>query len=469
VLEQLPHLPDSVVYLLQADWLLDGRLVGASSPIQDHQAIPFTYAVDGRRVAHYPVGWPALLALGLAVGRPWLVAPLLAVAHTVLIFLIGRELYGSAVGVLAALLAVVSPVSCLLFASTLSHAGSSTLVLLFLWLMLLARRSGSGWVAAVAGIALGLAFGIRPLVAVAVAVPCGVVLAIDLLIAQTAGRPLRVLTATITGGLAGTVPTLLANQAISGSPFAFPYTLAKGTMYGADNVAFGIRNFDAILASTVPALYGWGWGYAWGWMFLALPLAFALVPFLLGRHTAPDVLLAACYLAVVIAHLGAQGHGLHGFGPRYHFDAFFALYLLTARGFQELAQTGATAEQRQLGVGLRGAPALFAAALFLSLNGSAAAVLPQRLSLYAGYNRVDRSLVRAIEERDVDGAVILFAEDDWRNWAMASPLMVGDPPRHLVFAQRLDDNSVLEACCSDRPWFIWRDDTLAPVGTRPPS
>ena len=29
--------------------------------------MPFTYLVDGRWIGHYPVGWPVLLAVGLAV------------------------------------------------------------------------------------------------------------------------------------------------------------------------------------------------------------------------------------------------------------------------------------------------------------------------------------------------------------------------------------------------------------------
>jgi len=46
VLEGLPHTPDSLVYLLQATWLLDGSLSGEVSPIQDFLAVPYTYVAS---------------------------------------------------------------------------------------------------------------------------------------------------------------------------------------------------------------------------------------------------------------------------------------------------------------------------------------------------------------------------------------------------------------------------------------
>jgi hypothetical protein len=465
VLQRLPHFPDSVVYLLQAKWLLAGRLFLEVAPIQDHLTVPFTYVVDGRWVAHYPFGWPLLLAVGQVLGHPWMVAPLLAAAYTLLLYLVGKELFTPPVGLTAVVLAVVSPISCLVFASMLSHAASSTLVLLFLWLMLKARRTGATWPALVAGLALGLAFGIRPLTALAIAVPCAVFLLIELA-GTTAERAVRVAGATVLGGLLGTAPTLVANQIVTGSPVAFPYTLARGTMYSGENIAFGIRNLDAILASTVPALYGWGWGFAWGWLFLALPLAFALVPFLLRRHARHDLLLGWCFLAVVVAHLGAQGHGLHGFGPRYYFDAFFALYLLTARGFQELSRIGVVPDEAAVVVRPSRAAPLLAAALFVILNGTAAAVLPQRLTLYRGYNRINGSMVRQLETSGIDRALILFAVPNWRDWARASPKLAADLQGDLVFAQELDDNRGLFEHFPDRPVYVWLDQRLEPIEKR---
>jgi hypothetical protein len=62
VLEGLPHLPDSVTYLLQAKWLLAGDLWGSVSALQDYLDVPYTYVVGDQWLGHYPPGWPLLLS-----------------------------------------------------------------------------------------------------------------------------------------------------------------------------------------------------------------------------------------------------------------------------------------------------------------------------------------------------------------------------------------------------------------------
>jgi hypothetical protein len=463
VLEALPHFPDTVVYVLQAKWLLAGRLYQELSTIQEHLTVPFTYVTAEGWLAHYPFGWPALLSVGLAVGKPWLVAPVLGGLYTVLLYLVGRELYSRGLGLMTAALAVVSPISCLLFASLLSHAAGATLILLSLWLMLVARRRQAPWLTVIAGLALGFAFGIRPLAAVAVAVPVLAFVLFDLRRPAEAPRTPWLFAGTTIGIAIGLVPTLIANRLITGSFLSFPYSLAKGSMYSIENWPFGLRNMDVLLASSQPALFGWGWGYAASWFLTALPLAVVLVPILLRRLNSYDVLLLACFATLVLLHLGTRAHGLHGFGPRYYFDGFFALYLLAARGFQELARIGVgpdvtVARPRY------GSPAfLMAATLFVTLNASALLVLPQRLESYRGYNRVDGALVHDIQQLDTDRALVLFGESDWRNWAMASPLMAGDGGGNFVFGQDLEDNAALFRFAPDRPAYLWLAGKLEPL------
>jgi hypothetical protein len=463
VLEALPHFPDSVVYVLQAKWLLAGHLYQELSPIQEHLTVPFTYVNATGWLAHYPFGWPALLAVGTIVGRSWLVAPLLGGLYTVLLYLVGRELYSRGLGLMTAVLAVVSPISCLLFASLLSHAAGATLILLFLWLLLVARRRQAAWLTVVAGLALGCAFGIRPLAAVAVAIPCLVFVLLDLRRPTIAPRTPWLIAGTAVGVVIGLVPTLIANRAITGSFLSLPYSLARGSMYAIENWPFGLRNMDVLLASSQPALFGWGWSYAASWFLTSLPLAVVFVPILLRRLNRYDILLLTSFTTLVLLLLGTRAHGLHGFGPRYYFDGFFALYLLAARGFQEFARIGVGPDVTVVRPRY-GSPAfLMAAALFIILNGSALAVLPQRLELYGGYNRVDGSLVREVRELNTDRALVVFGETNWRNWAMASPLMSGDGGGDFVFGQDLEDNAALFRFASDRPAYLWLGGELKPL------
>ena len=455
VLEGLPHTPDSVVYLLQAGWILDGSLWGEVSAFQDALAIPYTYLDGDRWLAHYPPTWPVLLALGLAAGVPWLVAPLLGGLYVVLLYLTGRELYGQALGLVAATLALISPMARLVFGSMLSHAAAATFLLAALWLFLVARRTVSLPAATLAGVAVGIAFGIRPLSAVAIAVPLGAVLVFDLLAPREQnGAPSRLL-GFAAGCLAAAAPALLANHLITGSALSFPYTLVGGPMYFPANIPFGIRNLDALLAHTGAGLFGWGWSWIHGPVVIALAFAFACLPFVLRRARPTDLLMVAMIVCVMVAHLGTRGHGMHGFGPRYYFEIFALFILLTARGFAELARMG-----RGVDLTEKRMPAVAAVVLFLGLNIPAAAVLPQRLSLYREYNGVESSLQEQIEEARLDRAVIVLPVADWRGWAMAARLIETGPDADLLFIQTEPDDPAIPEIAGDRPVFFWHEGRL---------
>ena len=455
VLEGLPHTPDSLVYLMQARWLLDGSLSGEVSPIQDFLAVPYTYVVENRWLGHYPPGWPLLLAVGLAIGAPWLVAPLLGGLYILLLYLTGRELDGPVLGLAAAVLGLISPMARLIFGSTLSHAAASTLLLATLWLALVARRRRGWQVATLAGVAAGLAFGIRPLTAVAFVIPLAGVLLLDLLVGRDRAAARLRLVGAAAGVLIAAAPALIANHLITGSPFTLPYSLVGEKMYIAANIPFGLQNLDALIVSSGSAIFGWGWNFMHGPAALALAFAFSFLPFMLRRASSTDRLLAGIVVAVMVAHLATRGHGLHGFGPRYYFEIFAPLFLLTARGFQELAR---------FGVGERRAEnrlsALLAVSLFLALNLSAAAVLPRRLALYRGYNGVDGSLEQQIAERALDRGLVILPPDQWQDWAMAARMMDLDANAELLFIQAEPDDPAIFEIAGDRPILLWRDGRL---------
>lgn len=73
----------------------------------------------------YPPGYPVLLALGVLMGVPWLVNPILAALTIAGIYLIANELYGRNIAKLSALLACTSSFFLFMSSEFLSH--SSTL------------------------------------------------------------------------------------------------------------------------------------------------------------------------------------------------------------------------------------------------------------------------------------------------------------------------------------------------------
>ena len=456
VLERLPHTADEAVQWLQAGWLLDGRLWQPVTAWQDRLDVPFTYLEGGRWLAQYPVLWPAALAPFAAVGAPWLLPPLLGGLQVLLVFLVGREVFDCRTGLLAGLLATLSPLARVLHGVTLSHAGASVLLLGFALLTLVAVRRERPILGLAAGVTLGLAFGMRPLPAVTAAVVAGFVL---LWGAEVRGRWRRLAELTA-GGLAGALPTLAANAAITGSPFRFGYALAEGRIYAFDNIGFGLANLDAILVHLGAQLLGWGWGLPGREVWLALPFALAALPFLLGRARAADRVLLLAFGAAALLLLGARAHGLYCYGARYLYEATPCLLLLIARGILELVGPVDDGGGAPSMVGRRSAVVVVAPALIAALAVLAAVSLPARLALYRGYFDVDRGLVAQVEAAGIERGLVLFGDRDWRDWLRAAPLNRPGPDPVVVFVRAAEDDGELLAGMADRePWW-WSDGEL---------
>jgi 4-amino-4-deoxy-L-arabinose transferase-like glycosyltransferase len=129
---------------------------------------------QGQRFGKYPPGWPALLAIGVLTGTPWLVNPVLAALALYLVYRLGHTLYDRQTGLLAAALGLLSPLFLVLSGSFLSHLASLVWLLLFsLWFVWTVQGRGRRF-ALGAGLALGMAFLTRSLTAVAYAVPFAV-------------------------------------------------------------------------------------------------------------------------------------------------------------------------------------------------------------------------------------------------------------------------------------------------------
>jgi hypothetical protein len=127
-LDGVPHVQDEVVYEFQARLLSEGRLWEEER--LPRAAYPYEFIIndDGRRYGVMPNGWPLLLALGVLVGMPWLVNPLLH-GLTVLAgaYLAGR--IDARARWLAAPILALSPVLLVQSASRMSHTLSALLTL----------------------------------------------------------------------------------------------------------------------------------------------------------------------------------------------------------------------------------------------------------------------------------------------------------------------------------------------------
>jgi len=194
---------------------------------------------------------------------------------------------------------------------------------------------------------------------------------------------------------------------------------------------------EAVLADrTLAQVPGTAFGWAW-------PFAPAPPPLSLSRsgsrpcRFSPGVLreptlFSSGSVRDPLAYMGYNGGtSLHGYGPRYYADGFFALFVLTARGFQVLGG---------LCVATKKSNAL-SAALFSALCLSAAIFLPYRLSLARDYNAVDDRVERRLREHNITRGLILLDEPSHLLWIRAARLLTADGKADLVFANKRNDNA----------------------------
>jgi hypothetical protein len=238
-LDDLPHVTDEVSYTLQARLFAQGLRVGP--PAEDPSRLLYPFWVSAP-VSHspFPPGWPALLALGEALGAGLLVNPLLAFFLPGLAGQLGGALGLDTAGRrLCQAAMALSPGVWVLAASRMAH----TSVLLALGLCALALLRRPAWL----GLPLAYVVLARPFDALLIGGP---LLLVGLVRAPRAapamlGPPL------VAAGLLG-----LDNLALTGSPWTFPMDpwfdqwIDPPALPGCNRLGFGEdRGCAAILGS----------------------------------------------------------------------------------------------------------------------------------------------------------------------------------------------------------------------------
>jgi len=227
VFERMAHLEDEMAYVWQAQTIAGGHLTLTSPPGQKSFLVPFVVDYNGQRFGKYPLGWPVLLAVGERLGIRFLVNPLLAGLAVWLTYLLGKRVFSTTVGLLAAGLTLTSPFFLINSGSLLSHPFGLVLSAGFAlaWLGTFCdqnatRRSLS---AVAAGLTLGVLAITRPLTAVALGIPFGLYGIYLFVKKDPYTRRLLILVAAIILALASLY--FVWQNVATGDPFLNPYTL----------------------------------------------------------------------------------------------------------------------------------------------------------------------------------------------------------------------------------------------------
>ncbi len=319
VLQDFPNSGDEYAYLYQAATMAEGRLTNPLPDAPDFFATFYIAHDEGRAYGTFPIGWPLLLAAAMRAGVPTVVVnPLLGVLTLVLVFLVGRELYGPRVGGLAMALTAICPFFVLNAASYFSHTFCGCLLLGAAFTAALAARRHPAF-----ALATGFLIGWAGLARYLTSAVAGAAILVWLL---RNGRGRR--TTLVALSAAGAVPWVLLlawyNAALTGSPWTLTTETATVSNWFADGVL--LRGPD-ILATQILRLLLW-----------TPPVVMAVYVVYLRHSRLPRRHRELEWLLVVIAGtlVFYVNRGGNQYGPRFYYEAtLFALLFTTANLFAE--------------------------------------------------------------------------------------------------------------------------------------
>ena len=326
-----PHNADEVAQLFHAKILLSGRL--ALPPDANPEFFGMDNMIDrGRWYSQFPIGGPAFLAIALALRAAWLLNPALLAFSILSVYGFARRAYSEAVARATALLFALCPFALFMAASYMNHVP-------VLWLASVALMQVTIWAdakgphdayraAILIGLALGVAFTVRPLDALIVA---GVVAAIQLDHLRGSATRARSLVVQVVAGLLPVAVLFVVNMRTNGAPLRLGYEVLYGSAhqlgfhldpYGTPHTPARALTFASKYLLQLNVLL-----FEWPIPVIAI-IAAGLIA--LRRPTRWDLALIALLLAQVFGY-ALYWHDGSFRGPRFLFTAMPAIIILTAR------------------------------------------------------------------------------------------------------------------------------------------
>jgi hypothetical protein len=425
-----PHVPDEVVYLIHARYFAAGRLT------LELPAVPEAFDLDlmtyeaTRWFSPVSPAWPAILAIGIVIGAPWLVNPVLGGVNVLLAYRLLGALYPRRTARIAVLLLAVSPWHLFMAMSFMPHTATLTCALAAAVAVARLRRDPRLRWAVIAGFFLGLVGLIRPLEGVALALLLG------LWSLGARGRRLRLLPAAAftLAALATGVIILPYNKLLTGSPGKFPINAYVDARYGAghNDLGFGANrgmgwsgldplpghgaadvavNANFNLFQINVELLGWATG-----SLLVLLLWLAL-----RRVTRSDRLMVISIGTIAGIHSFYYFSGGPDFGARYWFLVIIPCLAIAARGIEEL--------ERAAEAGAPGAGGRVLGAATVLAAGALLVFVPWRASDKYHHYRGMRPDIRELSGRHPwgDGIVLIRGNrhPDFASAAVYNPVDLG--------------------------------------------
>jgi hypothetical protein len=413
-----PLLIDEIVQVMQARIFAAGRLVRTAFSAPEFFSALNVVDFNGRTFSQFPPGGPLMLTPGVLLGVAWLTGPVFGALSVAVYWQIVRNAESrQTVSLGAAILFAFAPFMVFMAGSHMNHVPTLFWLCLAMWaLQRLVQGSGpSPHLAALCGLSFGVMATIRPVDALAFALPAGVWLLTRAGRERDGWRDLAVAGA----GVAVPLLMLLAfNADTTGKPFLFGYELLWGKSHalGFHRAPWGVshtperglelvnlyflRLQNYLFETPVPSL-------------VPCAIALALTPAL---RAFDRYLLWGC--ALLVTSYFAYWHDGFFLGPRFFYLLLPALVLWTAR-LPSLLRTRLARFPSAGRIVLIGYAANAGVALMVSV--------PVRVKQYAGgLTSMRQDFGNAASVSGVHDALILIRES-WgaqviaRLWALGVP------------------------------------------------
>jgi hypothetical protein len=474
-LDAMPHIPDEVAYIFQAKYISTGHVYLPAPPSTEAFVCRFTMVDDGRWYSAMLGGWPYVLAIGIKLGVPWLINPLLGGIAILLAHALVRRLYDASLADGVALLLAFSPWLLFMSANFMPHATSLVLFLLGMLGVHSARENGSFAGGALAGFAFGGLLHVRPLEAVAVAGVAG----IWWLSAGWKRFRLTALLLALLTGVAMTALFLAYNKVLTGDPLYAPVnkyfdlTTTPGSNrlgFGPDigNWGSGWRNLDAleghgpidVLMNSNQNLYLINFEL-FGWACGSLLLVWLL--FVWGRWRR-DALQWGMLLGLFLVLNLYWFSGGPDYGARYWYQMILPCSVLAVRGAQELASRISERAPDVASVEPQSPSRVWAFVLLATLIGAVNVVPWRALDKYPNYRGITSQIRALAAENNFGRALVFIRGPEWPDYHSAfalNPPWIAPPAADAwdapIFARDLgrEANETLRSKYANRAvWFV---------------
>ncbi len=376
IYERHPHLHDEVSYLYQARYFSKGMIAMPVPSVEEAFKIDLMTYEHGRWYSPVPPGWPAVLAIGVLLGMPWVINPILAGINIILSYLLLIELYDRRCARMTILLLCTSPWYIFMGMNFMNHMFTLTCALVAIVMIVYTRRSGNPIWSFIGGGFIGMLSLTRPLEGAVIAGLMG------LWVIGIGGK--RINGSGILGFIFGTAIigslVFLYNYRLTGSPTTFPLMHYFDRYYGPNSNALGFgpdrgmgwaidpypghSPFEAMINADLNAfsinveLFGWSTG----------SLLLAAIAFFSGSFKKDDYIMLTVILAIFGVYFFYYFSGGPDFSARYWFLMIVPLIVLTVRGMQVLESALNNEKKSLVGRGCYVSVAIFILCVFTLVN-----------------------------------------------------------------------------------------------------